>query len=529
MATTPLAFPCHDPTYNAQSCTNIRNIWPLPQTHFQHPSSIMSQIFVNNSCNPFLPPDTPCDTTGYVSYSVRVRSVPDIQAAIAFAKKYNIRLVIRNTGHDYLGKSNGAGALAIWTHHLKDISVSHKYSSTFYSGPAMTLGAGVQGLETRAAASKEGLILVTGNCDSIGVAGGYTQGGGHGQLTSSVGLAADQVLEWEVVLASGELVNARPGGEYEDLYWALSGGGGGAFGVVVAVTVRAFQEVGSAAASLGFSVRDAGEGDEVEVRRRREVFRSAVDVFIGQLGMLLDMRGAAVWVVTGDYSFSVAPVSIPGGTREECERVLGPVIAALGEGNLTYSYSVDEFATFNEGFEAMTPAHNLTDLNGGGRFIPRSVLDSNFQGLTSTLWSILDSGDDYVLSGVSVNASLPDHDPDIRPANSIHPAWRDAAISLVVALPFTYTEWSLNLERRRIITQTVLPRIEDLTPGGGAYLNEADPDQTDWQRTLYGTNYPRLLEVKQKYDPDGIFYALTGVGSEDWVQEGDGRLCRVTG
>lgn len=71
----------------------------------------------------------------------------------------------------------------------------------------------------------------------------------------------------------------------------------------------------------------------------------------------------------------------------------------------------------------------------------------------------------------------------------------------------------------------LLPQLEEITPRGGAYLNEADPHQPQWQKTFYGTNYDKLLQIKKKYDPEDIFYALTAVGSEPWVQKDDGRLC----
>lgn len=70
-----------------------------------------------------------------------------------------------------------------------------------------------------------------------------------------------------------------------------------------------------------------------------------------------------------------------------------------------------------------------------------------------------------------------------------------------------------------------MPRLAALSPGGGAYLNEADWKQPDWKLAFYGENYPALEAVKKKYDPDHIFYARTAVGSDRWVQREDGRLC----
>jgi len=77
------------------------------------------------------------------------------------------------------------------------------------------------------------------------------------------------------------------------------------------------------------------------------------------------------------------------------------------------------------------------------------------------------------------------------------------------------------------MTKSFMPKLEALTPNGGAYLNEGDFQQPDWQRAFYGINYPALSAIKRKYDPDDLFYGLTAVGSERWTQHSDGRLCRT--
>jgi FAD/FMN-containing dehydrogenase len=62
----------------------------------------MQPFFANQSCDPFTPQSTPCRLDNYVSYAVNVSSAADIQAAILFATKNNVRLVVRNTGHEYV-------------------------------------------------------------------------------------------------------------------------------------------------------------------------------------------------------------------------------------------------------------------------------------------------------------------------------------------------------------------------------------------------------------------------------------------
>jgi FAD/FMN-containing dehydrogenase len=63
-----------------------------------------------------------------------------------------------------------------------------------------------------------------------------------------------------------------------------------------------------------------------------------------------------------------------------------------------------------------------------------------------------------------------------------------------------------------------------VAPNAGAYVSESDYFQRDWQAAFWGANYPRLAAVKQKYDPDGLFFVHHGVGSEAWSADGFTRL-----
>jgi hypothetical protein len=59
-----------------------------------------------------------------------------------------------------------------------------------------------------------------------------------------------------------------------------------------------------------------------------------------------------------------------------------------------------------------------------------------------------------------------------------------------------------------------------VAPGAGSYVAESDYFKADWQTAFWGTNYPRLAAVKNKYDPDGLFFVRHGVGSEQWSEDG---------
>lgn len=94
--------------------------------------------------------------------------------------------------------------------------------------------------------------------------------------------------------------------------------------------------------------------------------------------------------------------------------------------------------------------------------------------------------------------------------------------------PWNHSDYRASLAGQSKVTYEYLPALEKLTPGGGAYLNEGDPNQPDWQQAFYGSNYAKLNAVKDKYDPEHIFYGRTAVGSEYWVEQQDGRLCKAT-
>lgn len=214
-------------------------------------SSVMAPFFANCSCDPFTARDSQCILGTYVQYAVDVASADHVTKALDFAQRNNIRVVIRNTGHDYNGKSTGAGSLGIWMHHLKDIEIID-WSSDRYQGRAMRMGAGVQGFEAYKAAHEQNLAMVGGECPTVGLAGGYTQGGGHSMLGSKYGLGADQVLEWEVIDGKGNhLIATRE--QNTDLFWALSGGGGGTYGVVLSMTVKVYPDMPTSGFNLTFT------------------------------------------------------------------------------------------------------------------------------------------------------------------------------------------------------------------------------------------------------------------------------------
>jgi FAD/FMN-containing dehydrogenase len=69
-----------------------------------------------------------------------------------------------------------------------------------------------------------------------------------------------------------------------------------------------------------------------------------------------------------------------------------------------------------------------------------------------------------------------------------------------------------------------MSELRKLAPNGGAYVSESNFFEHDWQHAYWGTNYPTLQAVKNKYDPDGLFFVHNGVGSEEWSPDGFTRI-----
>ncbi|KAH6606122.1 hypothetical protein Trco_005275 [Trichoderma cornu-damae] len=516
IATVPLGSPCHGASYNATECQFLQDNWlssPIQENlrfSFASSSSVMAPLFANASCDPFQPPDSPCTLGNYVQYAVNVSTAAHVSATLQFAAQRNIRFVIRNTGHDYNGRSTGAGALAVWTHHLKDTEVLD-WNDQFYAGKALKVGAGIQGFEALAAAHAAGLIVVTGECPSVGIAGGYVQGGGHSALSTNYGLAADNALSYDVVTPNGTLVTATRT-QNDDLYWALSGGGAGNYGVVVSVVFRAHPDAVVSGSQFAIDTTALGS----------ETLYGIIDAFHAALPVLVD-SGVMIIYFFGDGFFQVPAMTAYGKTQGEIEAILKPFIDALALLGVDLQPTYTQFPSYFDHYQnywGPFPAGNIqvgTSLFGG-RLIPRSALPT----FSPTARQLVELGVTFI--GVGLNVS---HFGGSQ-ANAVLPQWRSSIVEVSLTLPYSFqAPFQDMIATQDTITTVVQPVIEAATPGGGAYMNEADFQQPDFQETFYGANYAQLLKIKQKYDPTGLLYARTAVGSEAWTVAENGRMCRT--
>jgi FAD/FMN-containing dehydrogenase len=154
----------------------------------------------------------------------RCDGVGDVSKAIRFARDQHLLLAVRGGGHNVAGAGTCDGGLVIDLSHMKAVQIDSERRTA-------RVEPGATWKEFDQEAQKYGLATTGGLISSTGVAG-FTLGGGIGWLVRKHGLACDNLISAEVVIASGQLVRASAG-ENSDLYWGLRGGGGN-FGVVTA-------------------------------------------------------------------------------------------------------------------------------------------------------------------------------------------------------------------------------------------------------------------------------------------------------
>jgi FAD/FMN-containing dehydrogenase len=506
---------------------------------------------LRNLRNPFFNEDEPgaFQTTGWLDafeakaspWAVAATSAADIAAAVTFARDHGVRLVIKGTGHDYLGRSSAPDSLLIWTHHMRDVKVHDAFEIAGGPGaggvPAITVAAGTRWLEAYEAATEHGRYVQGGGCTSVGAAGGFIQGGGFGSFSRMFGTAAGSVLEIEVVTANGEILIANEA-QNQDLYWALRGGGGGTFGVVTKMTLRTHEMPATVGQVAGTITADGDAG-----------YRRLIREFIG---FYLDNLNNEHWGeqirLAGDNSMTLSMLflDVKEGDVRGVWRRFTDWIARQPDIAADIQFRTVPFAAFWDvrWWERYAPELVTRDDRAGqppNRFwwTGDQAQVSQYLNAYKSRWlpvSLFDDSDADVLVdslfqasrrwpfGIHTNKGLSGASPEAITRDrktSINPSVFEAA-ALVIMSSFQYAYPGVQgHEPDRAAGQAgmhnvdlAMKPIRDVAPDAGTYSNEADFFEPDWQHSFWGGNYSRLLEVKRKYDPTNLFRVHHGVGSD---------------
>ncbi|KAG9494804.1 hypothetical protein J7337_013943 [Fusarium musae] len=527
----PLAKPCYDGLgKNSTECQKISKVYQ--DASFRQSSPIGFAYPVIDTCAPTnssIAGSPVCDLGSASIYSVNATKPADVIAGIKFAQENNVRLVIKNTGHDVRARSQGYGSLSIWMKHIKPELV---FQETYKpSRSAIVVGAGYIWDEVYTFAAKHDHIAVGGSAKTVGAIGGYLQGGGHGPASHDFGLAADQVLEFKVVLASGEVVTASAS-EYVDLFTALRGGGGGTFGVVVEATIKVYPTRPVLKHSLTIGAPNTNISDlvnaTVEVLSEYPILSDAGFSGNGQLTRVLG-KNSAYSHVFGKMLLGNSSVADSSREIEEAKEVMNKnvveLLRPLNGTNLSVMSTFERFDTFQDYYSsvqhepqaAINPYPVMVS-----RFFDKKSLVNNRENLTGMFQAILPESDSEVQAVASLlSFFLVGGGEVLKPQlnSAVHPGWRKT-YTLIENFDIPPSDIGIQGLRkvRDYATSKKLKAMKMATPGLGAYLNEADPYDPDWKEAFYGKQYNWLKSVKQKYDPDDTFWCYRCVGYEGWEE-----------
>lgn len=475
------------------------------------------------------------------------RNAKDVAELVSFAREHKLRLVIKGGGHSYYGQSNAPDSLLVWTRDLTGITLHDSFVPEGGSGsgqPAVSVASGEKFIDLYGeVVVRHGRYVQGGGCTSVGV-GGHAQGGGFGHFSKYGGMTAANLLEAEIVVASGEVLVANAY-QHSDLFWALKGGGAG-WGITTRLTL-ATRELPERFGFIGFGLQ----------ARDEKAFRDLVEAFIAVAREnLVDAAwGEQVHFAPDNRMF--VKMTFIDLAPEAVKRIWTPVLD-LAERE---AYSFTEDLVLYD-----TPAQKWWDLEFRATEMPETiVLDqasshagkrffwNGDNGETNVFWAGYESA--WLSQGLLADtkaATLADTIIDaaklVRFAfhfqkglagaseerlaeardTPVHPSVLDAfALLLVAGAQQTVIdgvdgqeldEPALREKARRI--RGVYERFRAIEPDTGSYSAEMNFHEENWQSAAWGENYGRLLAIKNRYDPDGLFTGHHQVGSEYWSRDG---------
>lgn len=482
------------------------------------------------------------------AYAVAAHSAQDVVAAVNFARARRLRLAVKGGGHSYQGTSNVPDSLLVWTRPMQAITLHDNFVPRDCSAPpapAVTIEAGAMWVDAYdAVTTKAQRYVQGGGCMTVGVAG-LVQSGGFGSFSKRYGTAASNLLEAEIVTADGKLrtVNACCDA---DLFWGLKGGGGGSLGVVTKLTLKT-HALPAFFGHMDCTIKAASDRDF------QRLLAHFVDFYADNL--FNPNWGEGVTIFT-DNSFDISMAS-QGLSTEDARKIWQPflswVAAQVPSFSTTGTRIGSDAAHLYWDVEAMRKAGSraiMFDPRPGARathgwwrgdeeqvgaflygynslWLPKSLLEP---GSRAKLADALFAASRQMLVRVHFNKGLAGGTPEAIAAA------RDTATNPKVCGAFglaiiatggaaRYPGLSQPHDQAEAkaaagATDRATAILKAIAPEAGSYVAESNFFNANWRRDFWGSNYPRLADVKAKYDPDGLFTVHHGVGSEAWSDDG---------
>jgi FAD/FMN-containing dehydrogenase len=392
----------------------------------------------------------------------------DVQSAVRVARGHGLPLSVRGGGHDWAGRALCADGLVIDLTKMREVVVD-KHSRV------ATVGGGASNKDVAAAVDAHGLVAALGNCGAVGMAG-LTLGGGYGPLIGLWGLAADNLLGAEMVLADGRHVMTGPDDESE-LFWAIRGGGGN-FGVVTSLRIQLHEIRHMVAGPIVYPLSQA-----VQMLRRYAPFAAAMpDELDISVGMTSGPDGQPILMFLPVWN----------GDKQQGERIISgfqslgaPQLAQVGP--MTYSNVLgvfDAWADATDGCHWETRTRSLPALTPEViDVITRAVADR------TSPYSMVNW---HHFHGAATR----------MPAEKIAFGLRREhfMLEIVAAWKPDGSNGSPHRQWARDLSEKLAPFA--LQGGYANFLTSRDREQA---KDAYGGNGARLKALKRHFDPDGVF------------------------
>ncbi|QRW18486.1 FAD-binding domain protein [Rhizoctonia solani] len=501
----PPGWACHDPNYDEIACNDFKANWNSSFWRANQTGAMENPIWDSLQCSFESPRNVTCDQGLVPQYSVDAQNEIHVSEAIKFADKYNLSLVVKNTGHDFLGRSSGKGSFSIWTHNLRGINFTDSFVApgcleNEVALPAVTVKAAEQWLDVYRAADAHNVSVVGGAARSVGAAGGWVQGGGHSPLGGLFGMGVDNVLQFTVVKPDGQIVVANKC-QNQDLFWALRGGGGGTWGVTLDVTYKTHPPVNANVVGMILNTTNAGKLSELS-----KVFLQALPNITDQ-----GLRGYGYW--GPPTSLMVIWIHPNSSSLESTNSTLQPIYNWINANNGTQTQIItSSHPTFYDMFNTYIEDGSIgAPIWFGTRLVSREAFATNSTELVKYIW-----GDGKYL-GASFNiiggGVISKTDPE---STGLNPQWRkDAIVSWTFGGSWPANASTEQIEQIKADTTRIVQRFGKVAGlDDAAYFNEADPLEPQWKKSFFGSHYDRLLKIKREVDPKGLFTCNRCVGSD---------------
>jgi FAD/FMN-containing dehydrogenase len=421
-------------------------------------------------------------------------SAADVALCLGFAQDYALPLAARSGGHSAGGYSTTPGLV---------IDVSRLNSITL-GGSTATIGAGAELVDIITTLGPAGVTISGGYCPTV-AAGGFLQGGGLGLLTRSIGVASDMVTSAQVVLADGSVVTASPG-RHSDLFWALRGGGGGNFGVVTSYTFTPSPITDLAVAFLIWP------------------YDQALDALDGWMQWLADapqtISGGGLKVTLADAAPGMIPVvsvilgsvDTSAGFAAEVARLVSLVGHPPASQQVLAAPLAPIMMTVYGCGAVTVPACHLTGAFSQG-VVPRAPFGYERGRMFSQVmpragWSqVLAVFDTERLAGQTHQLQVTALGGAANTPSRTATAYVHRDTLFMVNYLASNAVAPVSDEAKAAAGEFVDAGFAVIDPysNGETYQNFIDPRLRDWERSYYAENYPRLMRVKDEYDPHNVF------------------------